>query len=113
MVLLDVSHDQAMVDEGVAREVINRIQKLRKAAKLVPTDPVTVFYQVRLRRTFFYRVLTGSYQVFAASSSGSIGFYIFLPDFYLVLDSFTFVLCFFWVLLGLLIGFYWVLLGFT
>lgn len=30
LVLLDVTPDQAMVDEGVAREVINRIQKLRK-----------------------------------------------------------------------------------
>ena len=30
LVLLDVSPDQSMVDEGVAREVINRIQKLRK-----------------------------------------------------------------------------------
>lgn len=28
--LLDVSPDQSMVDEGLAREVINRIQKLRK-----------------------------------------------------------------------------------
>lgn len=28
--LLDVTPDQSMVDEGVAREVINRIQKLRK-----------------------------------------------------------------------------------
>lgn len=30
LVLLDVSPDQSMVDEGMAREVINRIQKLRK-----------------------------------------------------------------------------------
>lgn len=30
LVLLDVTPDQSMVDEGVAREVINRIQKLRK-----------------------------------------------------------------------------------
>ncbi|TRY85096.1 hypothetical protein DNTS_023042 [Danionella cerebrum] len=30
LVLLDVTPDQTMVDEGVAREVINRIQKLRK-----------------------------------------------------------------------------------
>jgi hypothetical protein len=29
-------------DEGLAREVINRIQKLRKKAGLVPTDKVTV-----------------------------------------------------------------------
>ena len=30
LVLLDVTPDQSMMDEGVAREVINRIQKLRK-----------------------------------------------------------------------------------
>lgn len=30
LVLLDISPDQSMVDEGMAREVINRIQKLRK-----------------------------------------------------------------------------------
>lgn len=30
LVLLDVTPDQAMVDQGMAREVINRIQKLRK-----------------------------------------------------------------------------------
>lgn len=30
MVLLDVTPDQSLMDEGVAREVINRIQKLRK-----------------------------------------------------------------------------------
>ena len=28
--LVDVSPDQSMLDEGVAREVVNRIQKLRK-----------------------------------------------------------------------------------
>jgi len=30
-------------NEGVAREIINRIQKLRKMAHLVPTDKVTVY----------------------------------------------------------------------
>uniref|UniRef100_A0A670J600 Isoleucine--tRNA ligase, cytoplasmic n=1 Tax=Podarcis muralis TaxID=64176 RepID=A0A670J600_PODMU len=33
LVLLDVTPNQSMVDEGVAREVINRIQKLRKKLK--------------------------------------------------------------------------------
>lgn len=28
--LLDTTPDQSMVDEGIAREIINRIQKLRK-----------------------------------------------------------------------------------
>ncbi|XP_048257578.1 isoleucine--tRNA ligase, cytoplasmic-like [Haliotis rufescens] len=45
LVLLDVSPDQSMLDEGVAREVINRIQKLRKKANLAPQDEITVFYQ--------------------------------------------------------------------
>ncbi|XP_070594706.1 isoleucine--tRNA ligase, cytoplasmic [Erythrolamprus reginae] len=45
LVLLDVTPDQSMVDEGVAREVINRIQKLRKKRNLVPTDEITVYYQ--------------------------------------------------------------------
>lgn len=45
LVLLDVSPDDSMVDEGLAREVINRIQKLRKKAKLVPTDDVTIYYK--------------------------------------------------------------------
>ncbi|KAK3601599.1 hypothetical protein CHS0354_027846 [Potamilus streckersoni] len=44
LVLLNVTPDQSMLDEGVAREVINRIQKLRKKAKLVPTDNITVYY---------------------------------------------------------------------
>uniref|UniRef100_A0A672SDS4 isoleucine--tRNA ligase n=2 Tax=Sinocyclocheilus grahami TaxID=75366 RepID=A0A672SDS4_SINGR len=44
LVLLDVTPDQTMQDEGVAREVINRIQKLRKKGHLVPSDEITVYY---------------------------------------------------------------------
>ncbi|GFQ88815.1 isoleucine--tRNA ligase, cytoplasmic [Trichonephila clavata] len=43
LVLLDVTRDQDMVDEGNAREIINRIQKLRKKAHLVPSDAICVF----------------------------------------------------------------------
>ncbi|XP_072027331.1 isoleucine--tRNA ligase, cytoplasmic-like [Amphiura filiformis] len=46
LILLDVTPDQAMVDEGTAREVINRIQRLRKKGKLQPQDDITIFYQV-------------------------------------------------------------------
>lgn len=35
-----------MLDEGTAREIINRIQKLRKKAHLVPTDSITVYYNI-------------------------------------------------------------------
>lgn len=44
LVLLNVTPDQSMIDEGVAREVVNRVQKLRKKAHLVPTDQVTAYY---------------------------------------------------------------------
>lgn len=41
--LLDVSPDQSMVDEGLAREVINRIQKLRKKVlNDLDLDPVFI-----------------------------------------------------------------------
>ncbi|OXA59375.1 Isoleucine--tRNA ligase, cytoplasmic [Folsomia candida] len=43
LVILNTKADQSMQDEGVAREIINRIQKLRKKARLVPTDKVTVY----------------------------------------------------------------------
>ncbi|XP_028405493.1 isoleucine--tRNA ligase, cytoplasmic-like [Dendronephthya gigantea] len=46
LILLDVTPDQTMLDEGVAREVVNRIQKLRKKAGLQPTDDITVAYDV-------------------------------------------------------------------
>ena len=32
---------QSMLDEGISREVINRIQKLRKKAKLLPSNEVS------------------------------------------------------------------------
>lgn len=33
IVLLDISSDQSMQDEGLAREIVNRVQKLRKKVK--------------------------------------------------------------------------------
>lgn len=35
-----------MKDEGLAREAINLVQKLRKEAHLTPSDAVTVYYEV-------------------------------------------------------------------
>ncbi|XP_027849362.2 isoleucine--tRNA ligase, cytoplasmic [Aphis gossypii] len=46
LVLLNVTPDQNMLDEGTAREIINRIQKLRKKAHLVPTDLIKVYYNI-------------------------------------------------------------------
>ncbi|KAI1287017.1 Isoleucine--tRNA ligase, cytoplasmic [Halotydeus destructor] len=44
LVLLNVQPDTEMMEEGIAREVVNRVQKLRKKAQLVPTDAISVFY---------------------------------------------------------------------
>lgn len=44
LVLLDCTPDKSMLDEGNAREVINRVQKLRKKSNLTPMDEVTVYY---------------------------------------------------------------------
>ncbi|KAL3285144.1 hypothetical protein HHI36_019265 [Cryptolaemus montrouzieri] len=43
VILLDTTPDSSMQDEGTAREIINRIQKLRKKAHLVPADEISVF----------------------------------------------------------------------
>merc|ERR1719186_1510380 len=44
--MLDTTPDEEMLEEGVAREVINRVQKLRKSAGLKVDDKVTMFYTV-------------------------------------------------------------------
>lgn len=44
LILMDVTPDPSMQDEGTAREIVNRVQKLRKKAHLVPTDEIAVFY---------------------------------------------------------------------
>ncbi|XP_041129099.1 isoleucine--tRNA ligase, cytoplasmic-like [Polyodon spathula] len=57
LVLLDVTPDQSMVDEGVAREVINRIQKLRKKGHLVPSDEITVYYSSKPAGEYLEKVI--------------------------------------------------------
>jgi len=47
VILLDTTPDQSMLDEGIAREIVNRIQKLRKKAKLVPTEEITIVVEVQ------------------------------------------------------------------
>ena len=43
---MDITPDQEMLDEGVLRDIVNRIQRLRKEFKIVPTDDIVVYYQV-------------------------------------------------------------------
>lgn len=70
LVLMDVSPDQSMLDEGIAREAINRIQKLRKKAGLVPSDDITIYYQASgnlkdIVTTFFDYIKTAIKQPFS------------------------------------------------
>ncbi|KAI5387971.1 isoleucine--tRNA ligase, cytoplasmic [Lathyrus oleraceus] len=45
LVILDLRPDESLFEAGAAREVVNRIQKLRKKIALEPTDTVEVYFQ--------------------------------------------------------------------
>lgn len=45
LVILDLRPDDSLFEAGVAREIVNRIQKLRKKAALEPTDVVEVYFE--------------------------------------------------------------------
>ena len=45
VIVLDIQVHPELVGEGLARELINRVQKLRKKAGLQATDDIEVFYQ--------------------------------------------------------------------
>ena len=47
LTILDAALYPELADEGVAREIINRVQRLRKKAGLVPTDDVKMEYRVQ------------------------------------------------------------------
>jgi len=46
-VLLDLTQDENMRKRGTAREIVNRIQKLRKSSSLHPDDDVVIFIQFK------------------------------------------------------------------
>ena len=46
LIILDVASYPELVQEGLAREIINRVQRLRKKAGLIPTDDVGMEYRV-------------------------------------------------------------------
>lgn len=46
IVLLDTSQHAGLVDDGLARDVVNRVQRMRKKAGLIPTDKVLMQYKI-------------------------------------------------------------------
>ncbi|XP_066590037.1 isoleucine--tRNA ligase, cytoplasmic [Prorops nasuta] len=47
LLLLNVTPDESMQNEGIAREIINRIQKLRKKAQLIQSDEAIIYYDIK------------------------------------------------------------------
>ncbi|KAF9314555.1 isoleucine--tRNA ligase [Podila horticola] len=45
LILLDVKRYPELEQEGLAREIINRVQRLRKKANLEPTDMIHMYYE--------------------------------------------------------------------
>lgn len=80
LVLLDVTPDQAMLDEGVAREVINRIQKLRKKGHLVPSDEITVFYRCQPAGEYLHQVIEAHTDFILATTKAPLRAYPVCPN---------------------------------
>uniref|UniRef100_A0A0N4Z237 Isoleucine--tRNA ligase, cytoplasmic n=1 Tax=Parastrongyloides trichosuri TaxID=131310 RepID=A0A0N4Z237_PARTI len=57
VVILNTEADESLVEEGLAREVVNRIQKLRKEAKLVSTESAKVYCKVADTESQLYHVV--------------------------------------------------------
>jgi len=49
LIVLNVELDSALLEEGIAREIINRVQRLRKKCGLKSRDSVEVFYQTTVK----------------------------------------------------------------
>lgn len=47
LILLDFKADKSLQDEGLAREIVNRVQKLRKKSQLLPSDLITVYHDIK------------------------------------------------------------------
>ncbi|KDD75520.1 class I (I, L, M and V) tRNA synthetase, partial [Helicosporidium sp. ATCC 50920] len=46
LVVLDMSLDESLLSRGLAREVVNRVQRLKKKGELAATDKVAVFFSL-------------------------------------------------------------------
>lgn len=55
--MLNLVQDENLKQKGVAREVVNRVQKLRKEAGLNIDDQVEIFYELPAGETSFDKVI--------------------------------------------------------
>jgi isoleucyl-tRNA synthetase len=47
VVIMDTTLDKALIEAGLAREIVNRVQRLRKKIGLVATDEVTYYLELK------------------------------------------------------------------
>ncbi|CAI0420213.1 unnamed protein product [Linum tenue] len=70
LVVLDLRPDESLFESGFAREVVNRIQKLRKKLALDPTDAVDVYIEPLNENSNLERVLN-SQELYIRDAIGS------------------------------------------
>ncbi|XP_051141767.1 isoleucine--tRNA ligase, cytoplasmic [Andrographis paniculata] len=71
LVILDLRRDDSLLEAGIAREIVNRIQKLRKKAALEPTDAVEVFFKSLDKGETFSKEILESQEQYIREALGS------------------------------------------
>ncbi|KAL6342558.1 hypothetical protein AAG906_012415 [Vitis piasezkii] len=71
VVILDLRPDESLFEAGIAREVVNRIQKLRKKAALEPTDMVEVYFESLDEDILAMQQVLDSQEVYIRDALGS------------------------------------------
>ena len=73
-VLLDLRQDEAMKYRGITREVINRIQKLRKKLSLSPSDEISIYLDIPEKSTTIKSALTTQNELLVQSIKKPVNF---------------------------------------
>lgn len=66
-VMLDMTSDDKLKQRGISREIVNKVQKLRKAAGLHIDDHVELFYEFKQPESVFNEVLSNHIQAIRTS----------------------------------------------
>ena len=86
--MLDTTPDEEMLEEGVAREVINRVQKLRKSAGLEVDDKVTMYFTVTPKEHSLAKIITKFSDYIQTSSKTPVRPQVSAPMTYLKKESY-------------------------
>lgn len=73
-VLLDLRQDEAMKQRGITREIINRIQKLRKKLSLSPSDNVSIYIDVPEKSATIKTALSSQKELLSQSLKKPVDF---------------------------------------